>query len=58
MEHSSHAALLRRELPHRLPKHNDFCTAVITANRRSRLDTDPLAAIEIIAKRRPEVFIQ
>ncbi|WWD00042.1 hypothetical protein V866_006950 [Kwoniella sp. B9012] len=46
-----------RYVPHRLPLSKEFRTAIQVALRRDRLDKEPLAAIQIIADRKPQELL-
>lgn len=54
----AHVQWLKDTQPRRLPTNKDFRTAVVTAQRQSRLDFSPLASIEILATRHPGAFLQ
>ena len=53
-----HARWLSTECPHRLPQEKDYKTAVKTASATQRVHRNPLTAIEILARRNPEAFIE
>ena len=52
-----HAAFLVSCQPGRLPKSHHYETAVTTALRKSRLEREPLAAIEVLVRKNPDAFL-
>ena len=53
----THAEWIQLRCPYRLPTPKDYRSAIVTAQRISRFDKDPLLAIEILATRNPDAFI-
>ncbi|EIW66398.1 hypothetical protein TREMEDRAFT_65685 [Tremella mesenterica DSM 1558] len=52
-----YATWLSDNCPHRMPKESDFATAIRTALRQDRLDTLPLAAIQVLHSANPSTFL-
>jgi len=52
-----HAQFISKVIPERLPTENDFKQAVVTAQSRLRLASNPLAAIQVLWERNPDSFL-
>lgn len=57
MTRDQHAQWVKANCPHRLPGNTDYNTAMVTAGNVYKIHQNPLAALEIITRNRPDSII-